>query len=142
MLRAAPARRSSAPHLRPVIVFAYEYASAKVSKVEYDRFDEWAARRRLEVSNWRAHIPAANVWLILVVDDSGGRALREFDWHGRMVTITAQQATALIERRLTQLAGASPGTNGSVSLTAHYHPATAPRLTPAGVWEAPMTWRG
>lgn len=131
-----------APHLPGVIVFAHQYALANVSKVEYDRFDKWAARQRLEVSNWRAQDPEANVWMILVVDDSGGRALHEFDWHGQMVTVSCEQATALVERRLTQLAAASCGAGGPVTVVAHYGPAAAPRLTAGGVWETPMPGRG
>lgn len=131
-----------APHLLGVIVFAHQYALANVSKVEYDRFDRWAARKRLEVSNWRAQDPEAHVWLILVVDDSGGQALHEFDWHGRMVTVSREQAIALVERRLTQLAAASCGAGGPVTVVAHYGPAVAPRLTPEGVWETPMPGRG
>jgi hypothetical protein len=135
-------RRLLAPHLAGVIVFAHQYTSANVSKVEYDRFDKWAARQRLEVSSWRAHDQEANVWLIFVVDVSGGRALREFDWHGQMVTVSRRQAIALIERRVTQLAAASRGADGPVSVVAHYGPAVAPRLTPEGVWETPMPGRG
>jgi len=129
-----------------VIVFGHQYTSANVSKVEYDRFDKWAARNRLEISNWRAHDPEADVWLILVVDDSGGRALHEFDWHGQMVTVPLQQALALIERRYTQLAAASrgggSGGGGPVAVVAHYGPAIAPRLTPEGVWQMPMPGQG
>jgi len=125
-----------------VIVFAHQYTSANVSKVEYDRFDKWAARKRLEISNWRAHDLAGGVWLILVVDDSGGRALHEFDWHGQMVTVPLQQAVGLIERRCTQLAAASRGKSGPVSVVAHYGPAVAPRLTPEGVWQVPTPPQG
>lgn len=139
---ALPVRASFAPHLQRVIVFAHQYQSANASKVEYDRFDKWAARKRLEVSNWRAHDPEANVWLILVVDDSGGRALREFDWHGKMVTVAYQQAVALIERRLAQLATASRRPGEPVSLVAHYGPSVAPRLTPEGVWQTSKPGRG
>jgi len=131
-----------APHLPGVIVFAHEYASANVSKVEYDRFDKWAARKRLEVSNWRAHDLEANVWLIFVVDDRGGRALREFDLHGQMVTVSRQQAVALIERRARQLAAASGGAGGPVTVVAHYGPAIAPRLTAEGICETPMPGLG
>jgi hypothetical protein len=135
--------RVLAPHLPAVIVFAHQYSSANVSKVEYDRFDKWAARQRLEVSNWRAHDLEANVWLIFVVDDSGARALREFDWHGQMITVSRQQAIALIERRVTQLDAASRGAGGGpVTIVAHYGPAVAPRLTAEGVWETPMPGRG
>jgi hypothetical protein len=135
-------RQRLALHLAGVIVFAHAYSSANVSKVEYDRFDKWAARKRLEISNWRAHDQGANVWLIFVVDDSGGQALREFDWHGQMVAVSRRQAIALIERRMTKLAAASRGDGGPVSIVAHYGPAVAPRLTPEGIWETPMPGRG
>lgn len=135
-------RRLPTLHLPGVIVFAHQYSSANVSKVEYDRFDKWAARKRLEISNWRAHDLEANVWLIFVVDDSGGRALREFDWHGELVTVSYRQAIALIERRVTQLAAASSDADGPVSVVAHYGPAVAPRLTPEGAWEMPPPGRG
>ena len=125
-----------------MIVFAHEYSSANVSKVEYDRFDKWAARRRLEVSSWRAHDPETGIWVILVVDDSGDWALREFDWHGQMVTVPLQQALALIERRYAQLAAAPGGGSGFVDVVAHYGPAIAPRLTPEGVWLMPPPGRG
>jgi hypothetical protein len=94
------------------------------------------------VSSWRAHDPETGIWVILVVDDSGDWALREFDWHGQMVTVPLQQALALIERRYAQLAAAPGGGSGFVDVVAHYGPAIAPRLTPEGVWLMPTPGRG
>lgn len=127
-----------------MIVYCREYDSANVSKVEYDRFLVWASSYAAEeVSAWRhRHEGDEAHFYIAVVDESEDERTLGFDWHGQPFTLTPEDASGFVRRRLDRMLGAYlDGERGRYQERIHYGDAVAPRMRD-GVWFVPKGGQG